>query len=219
MLQGWVDSRRDHGGIIFVDLRDRSGLVQVVFDPESDAEAHRLAHDLRNEFVIEVRGKLRLRSEETINPKLPTGHVELDVSNVVVHNAADPSPFAIDDDAQISETVRLNYRYLDIRRPFMQRNLRVRHQLCRMAREHFDKRGFIEIETPMLTRSTPEGARDYLVPSRVNPGSFFALPQSPQLFKQLLMVGGIDRYYQIARCFCGGDLRACPAPARPLPTT
>jgi aspartyl-tRNA synthetase len=208
VLQGWVDSRRDHGGVIFVDLRDRTGIVQVVFDPDVSGSAHTDAHGLRSEFVISVKGKLQPRSDETINPKLPTGQVELMVEELEVLNRAKPSPFAIDDDATVTENVRLTHRFLDLRRPMMQRNMAIRHDVCRMSRDHFDAHGFIEIETPMLTRSTPEGARDYLVPSRVNPGSFFALPQSPQLFKQLLMVGGFDRYYQIARCFRDEDLRA-----------
>jgi len=208
VLQGWVDTRRDHGGVIFVDLRDRSGIVQVVFDPEHDADAHREAHDLRNEFVIEVRGVLQPRSAETINEKLPTGKIELMASSLEILNGARPSPFAIEDEAQITENVRLRHRYLDLRRPVMQRTLQLRHEACRITRDHLDGLGFVDVETPMLTRSTPEGARDYLVPSRVTPGSFFALPQSPQLFKQLLMVAGVDRYYQIARCFRDEDLRA-----------
>ncbi len=205
---GWVHSRRDHGGVIFVDLRDHTGLLQVVFNPELSGDAHQLAGDIRNEFVLSVTGTLRARTDETINPGLPTGRVELMASELEILNTSLPTPFALDDDAHITENVRLKHRYLDLRRPVMQRNLRVRHQACRIARNHFDEAGFIEVETPMLTRSTPEGARDYLVPSRVNPGSFFALPQSPQLFKQLLMVGGVDRYYQIARCFRDEDLRA-----------
>jgi aspartyl-tRNA synthetase len=208
VLQGWIDTRRDHGGVIFVDLRDRTGIVQVVFDPDVAGAAHEQAHALRGEFVISVKGKLRPRSDETINPKLPTGQVELMVEELELLNRAKPSPFAIDDDATVTENVRLTNRYLDLRRPMMQRNMRVRHDVCRIARDHFNEHGFIEVETPMLTRSTPEGARDYLVPSRVNPGTFFALPQSPQLFKQLLMVSGFDRYYQIARCFRDEDLRA-----------
>jgi aspartyl-tRNA synthetase len=207
-LQGWVDSRRDHGGVIFVDLRDRTGIVQVTFDPDLSGTAHEQAHALRSEFVISVKGKLRPRSPETVNPKLPTGQVELMVEELEVLNKAKPSPFAIDDDATITENVRLTNRFLDLRRPMMQRNLMIRHDVCRMARDELNANGFIEVETPMLTRSTPEGARDYLVPSRVNPGNFFALPQSPQLFKQLLMVSGFDRYYQIARCFRDEDLRA-----------
>jgi aspartyl-tRNA synthetase len=203
-----VDVRRDHGGVIFVDLRDRTGVLQVVFSPEVDTGAHRLAHELRSEFVISVRGVLRERTAETVNSDMPTGKVELYAKELEILNPATPPPFTIDDDAQLTENVRLQHRYLDIRRPFMQRNLRLRHEVTRIARDHFDKEGFIDVETPILTRSTPEGARDYLVPSRVNPGSFFALPQSPQLFKQLLMVAGIDRYYQIARCFRDEDLRA-----------
>ena len=207
VLQGWVDTRRDHGGVIFIDLRDRSGIMQVVFNPELEARAHSKAGELRNEYVVEVRGELRRRSDDTINPDLPTGAVELMADGLELFNSARPSPFAIDDE-RITENVRLTHRFLDIRRPLMQRNLRLRHQAFRITRECLDEFGFIEIETPMLTRSTPEGARDYLVPSRTAPGSFFALPQSPQLFKQLLMVGGVDRYYQIARCFRDEDLRA-----------
>jgi aspartyl-tRNA synthetase len=207
-LVGWVDSRRDHGGVIFVDLRDHTGIVQAVFDPETSAAAHAAAGDLRSEFVIGVRGMLRLRSHDAINPRMATGKVELVVHELEVLNVSKPVPFAIDDSASLTENVRLRYRYLDLRRPMMQRNLRVRHDVCRISREHLNEHGFLEVETPMLTRSTPEGARDFLVPSRVNPGSFFALPQSPQLFKQLLMVAGYDRYYQIARCFRDEDLRA-----------
>jgi aspartyl-tRNA synthetase len=208
VLQGWVDTRRDHGGVIFVDLRDRTGLMQVVFSPESDAGAHATAHELRGEYVISVRGLLRKRSPETVNPNMATGTVELYAVELEILNASVPPPFVIDDKSQLTENVRLANRYLDIRRPSMQRNLKLRHDVCRITRDHFNAEGFIEVETPVLTRSTPEGARDYLVPSRVNPGSFFALPQSPQLFKQLLMVGGLDRYYQIARCFRDEDLRA-----------
>jgi aspartyl-tRNA synthetase len=208
VLTGWVDSRRDHGGILFVDLRDHTGIVQLVFDPDNGKAALDAAGDLRSEFVIGVKGTLRKRSPETVNPKMKTGEVELLVTELTVLNTSKPVPFAIDDSATLTENVRLRYRYLDLRRPQMQRNLRVRHDVCRIAREHLNDHGFIEVETPILTRSTPEGARDYLVPSRVNPGQFFALPQSPQLFKQLLMVGGYDRYYQIARCFRDEDLRA-----------
>ena len=207
-LTGWVDSRRDHGGIIFVDLRDHTGIVQIVFDPESSVAAHATAGELRGEFVIGVRGKLRRRTPETINPRMETGTVEVVATELEILNVSKPVPFAIDDSSTLTENVRLRYRYLDLRRPVMQRNMRVRHDVCRLSREHLNEHGFIEVETPMLTRSTPEGARDFLVPSRVNPGAFFALPQSPQLFKQLLMVAGYDRYYQIARCFRDEDLRA-----------
>jgi aspartyl-tRNA synthetase len=208
VLEGWVDTRRDHGGVIFVDLRDRTGLMQVVFSPDADAAAHAAAHELRSEYVISVRGVLRERSAETVNPGMPTGKIELYAAELEILNSSLPPPFLIDDKAQLTENVRLANRYLDIRRPSMQRNLKLRHDVCRITRDHFNAEGFIEVETPVLTRSTPEGARDYLVPSRVNPGMFFALPQSPQLFKQLLMVAGLDRYYQIARCFRDEDLRA-----------
>ncbi len=205
---GWVHSRRDHGGVIFVDLRDRSGVLQLVFNPETNPESHAKAGSLRNEYVLAARGTLRLRSDDTINPNMPTGKIELMVSELEILNDSAPSPFAIEDDAPITENTRLKFRYLDLRRPLMQLNLRVRHDVCRMSREYLNDAGFIDVETPMLTRSTPEGARDYLVPSRVSQGSFFALPQSPQLFKQMLMVAGLDRYYQIARCFRDEDLRA-----------
>jgi aspartyl-tRNA synthetase len=207
-LMGWVHSRRDHGGVIFVDLRDRSGMCQLVFKPETSPKAHEIAGALRNEFVLAARGKLQPRDSDTVNPGMPTGEVELVVEELEILNTAKPSPFAIDDEAQITENVRLTYRFLDLRRPKMQRALKVRHDVCRLSRDYLNDRGFLEVETPMMTRSTPEGARDYLVPSRTSPGSFFALPQSPQLFKQLLMVGGFDRYYQIARCFRDEDLRA-----------
>ncbi|MFT4572560.1 MAG: aspartyl-tRNA synthetase [Candidatus Binatia bacterium] len=182
--------------------------MQLVFNPELNPAALEAAHDVRNEYVLVARGKLRLRSEETVNPNMPTGKVELMVEEVEVLNTSKPSPFAIEDDAQITENVRLKHRFLDLRRPYMQNAMRTRHDVCRISRDYLNDNGFIEVETPMLTRSTPEGARDYLVPSRVSQGSFFALPQSPQLFKQLLMVGGMDRYYQIARCFRDEDLRA-----------
>jgi aspartyl-tRNA synthetase len=207
-LTGWVHARRDHGGLLFVDLRDHSGLVQLVFNPERAAKAHEDAGALRAEYVIAARGEVVERSAETRNPTLPTGEVEMAVRELRVLNATAPVPFPIDHETEVAETTRLRYRYLDLRRPKMQANFRLRHRLTKTIRDYFDSQGFVEIETPILTRRTPEGARDYLVPSRVNPGHFYALPQSPQLFKQLLMVSGFDRYFQIARCFRDEDLRA-----------
>jgi len=205
---GWVHGRRDHGGIVFLDVRDRAGVVQVVCDPSSSPEAHARASDLRLEYVVGVRGTVRARPAETINPDLPTGTIEIVAADLGVLNTSRPTPFPVDDAAEISEPNRLKYRYLDLRRPRMQERLRLRHDVVRRVRDHLNAEGFIEVETPVLTRSTPEGARDYLVPSRVQRGSFFALPQSPQLFKQILMIAGVDRYYQIARCFRDEDLRA-----------
>jgi aspartyl-tRNA synthetase len=207
-VMGWVHGRRDHGGVIFIDLRDRSGLVQIVLDPERSAAAHAAASSCRLEFVVAVQGTIVPRSKETVNPDLPTGEIEIVGDELKVLNTARPSPFPVDDTTDVAESTRLRYRYLDLRRPRMFKNLWLRHRLGARTREYLNKNGFIEVETPILTRSTPEGARDYLVPSRVNPGTFFALPQSPQLFKQILMVSGIDRYYQIARCFRDEDLRA-----------
>jgi aspartyl-tRNA synthetase len=207
-IAGWVQRRRDHGGLVFVDLRDRSGIVQVVFSPERNADAHRLAHRLRNEFVIAVRGEVMRRPEGTENLSLPTGDIEVHANYLEIINPSKPLPFPIEDDIEVSEDVRMRYRYLDLRRPSMQRNLMMRHRVCMEVRKFLSSEGFIEIETPILWKDTPEGARSYIVPSRVNPGMFFALPQSPQLCKQLLMVAGFDKYFQIARCFRDEDLRA-----------
>jgi aspartyl-tRNA synthetase len=205
-LCGWVHRRRDHGGVIFVDLRDREGLVQVVCDPDSP-ETFKIADRLRAEFVIRVEGRVRERPAGTVNPGLASGEVEVLARDIAILNASLAPPFQIDDE-HLSETVRLEHRVLDLRRPVMQKNLRLRHRVASAARAFLDRHGFIDVETPMLTRSTPEGARDYLVPSRVHPGEFYALPQSPQLFKQLLMIAGYDRYYQIVKCFRDEDLRA-----------
>jgi aspartyl-tRNA synthetase len=205
-LCGWAHRRRDHGGVIFIDLRDREGVVQVVVDPDTP-EAFRLAEDVRAEFVLRVTGRVRARPSGTENPNLPTGMVEVLTQTLEVLNPSATPPFQIDDE-NLSENIRLTYRYLDLRREPMQRNLRLRYRVSKLMRDYLDAHGFMEVETPTLTRSTPEGARDYLVPSRVHPGMFYALPQSPQLFKQLLMVAGVDRYFQIAKCFRDEDLRA-----------
>ena len=207
-LLGWVQRRRDLGGLIFIELRDRQGIVQVVFNPESNSEAHAKAQSLRNEYVVGVGGTVVLRPEGTANPKLRTGEIEVLAKEVKILNVAKTPPFPIEDEAEIAEEIRLKYRYLDLRRPGLQRNLILRHQVAKEVRNYFDRLGFLEVETPMLTKSTPEGARDYLVPSRLNPGHFYALPQSPQLFKQILMVSGFDRYFQIVRCFRDEDLRS-----------
>ncbi len=207
-LMGWVQRRRDHGGLIFIDLRDREGLVQLVFDPDSSGNAHKIAHDLRSEFVVAVRGLVRTRPDGTQNPNLKTGLVEVEVKFLTVLNDSAPLPFMIEDDTDVAEITRLKYRYLDLRRATLQRNLKLRHNVAMATRNYLSENGFLEIETPMLTKSTPEGARDYLVPSRLNPGHFYALPQSPQIFKQILMISGFDRYFQIVRCFRDEDLRA-----------
>ncbi len=207
-LCGWVSKRRDHGGIIFIDLRDRHGLMQVVIDPAHDAKDFHKAEAVRSEYVLQVKGLVRERTPETVNPNLPTGEVEVVVKELQVLNASKTPPFYIQDGVDVDESVRLRYRYLDLRRPEMQKNFILRHKVTKAIRDFLDTKDFLEIETPMLCKSTPEGARDYLVPSRVNPGKFYALPQSPQLFKQLLMIAGMERYFQIARCFRDEDLRA-----------
>jgi len=208
VLMGWVLRRRDHGGLIFVDLRDRQGITQVVFDPQIGREAHERAGELRSEYVMAARGRTRFRPEGMANPKLPTGEIEVAATDLRILNTSKTPPFQVEDDVEASESIRLRYRYLDLRRPKMFGNLLLRHKTAQLTRSYFNELGFIEVETPVLTRSTPEGARDYLVPSRVNPGKFFALPQSPQLFKQILMISGFDRYYQIVKCFRDEDLRA-----------
>jgi aspartyl-tRNA synthetase len=208
VLMGWVHRRRDHGGVIFVDLRDREGITQVVFNPLVDKKIHAKAHAIRNEYVLAVRGKVDPRPADMVNSKLKTGEIEVTVTELKILNAAKTPPFLIEDEIDASETVRLKYRHLDLRRSEMKKNLILRHQVAAAVREYLSKNGFLDLETPFLTRSTPEGARDYLVPSRVNPGEFYALPQSPQIFKQLFMISGFDRYYQIVRCFRDEDLRA-----------
>ena len=207
-VMGWTHKRRDLGGVIFVDLRDRSGIVQLVFNSEISSEIFEKAERIRNEYVLAVTGEVVKRSEDTVNPKLATGEIEIIVKELRILSSAETSPIYIEEDTDVNETIRLKYRYLDLRRPDMQRNLILRHKVAKIARDYYDQHGFLEIKTPMLTKSTPEGARDYLVPSRVHPGKFYALPQSPQLFKQLLMVSGFDRYMQIVKCFRDEDLRA-----------
>ena len=207
-VYGWVDRRRDHGGLVFIDLRDRSGILQCVFNPETAADATATIHGVRNEYVVRVEGELRARAPENVNPRRPTGEVELHATGCHVLSAAATPPFAVNEDVEVEERLRLQHRYLDLRRPALQRNLMARARFIAALRAAMDSMGFVEVETPMLVRATPEGARDYLVPSRIFPGSFYALPQSPQLFKQLCMVAGLDRYYQIARCMRDEDLRA-----------
>lgn len=207
-LAGWVLRRRDHGGVIFVDLRDRTGFAQIVFNPQVNEEAHNKAQDLRSEFVISVEGKVRARSEDMINPKIPTGEIEVMVEKLELLNTSETPPFMLEDDIDTNEEIRLKYRYLDLRRPKIFNNLYYRFLITNAFRKHLAENGFIDVETPILNKSTPEGARDFLVPSRLSAGDFYALPQSPQIFKQILMISGFDRYYQIAKCFRDEDLRA-----------
>jgi aspartyl-tRNA synthetase len=207
-LNGWVQTRRDLGGVLFIDLRDRSGIVQIVFNPDYSGEALQIADKVRSEYVLSVTGKVVKRDEETINRNLPTGEIEVQITEIEVLNAAKTPPFFIEDGVEVDESLRMKYRYLDLRRPEMYKTLLLRSKAAKIFRDFLDNEGFIDVETPILTKSSPEGARDYLVPSRVHEGEFFALPQSPQIYKQLLMVGGLERYYQIARCFRDEDLRA-----------
>jgi len=208
VLMGWVQRRRDHGGVIFIDLRDKNGLTQVVFNPEVSPAVHAKAHVIRSEYVIGIRGNVEKRLEGMANPKLKTGEIEVFATELKILNAAETPPFMIEDNVDVSENIRLKFRHIDLRRPLLQKNLITRHKAAALIRQYLNDHGFIDTETPVLTRSTPEGARDYLVPSRVNSGMFYALPQSPQLFKQLLMISGFDRYYQIVKCFRDEDLRA-----------
>jgi aspartyl-tRNA synthetase len=208
VLNGWVDRRRDLGGVIFIEVRDRHGITQVVFEPTFNENAHTLAKDLRSEFVIAIEGVVRKRPADTDNPDLATGHIDVMVNNLIILNEAETPPFAIKDDIDTHEDLRLKYRYLDLRRPKLQKSLILRHKMAQITRQYFDENGFVEVETPVLMKSTPEGARDFLVPSRMHKGKFYALPQSPQTYKQLLMVAGMDRYFQIVKCFRDEDLRA-----------
>lgn len=208
LLYGWANKWRDHGGVVFIDLRDRSGIVQLVFNPETNPGLHERAHRIRNEFVLRVKGEVRRRPEGTVNPVIPTGEVEIMVQECEVINECRPLPFMVEDDTDASESLRFKYRYLDLRRPAIKRNMILRNRTIKIIRDYMDLNGFLEIETPVLTKSTPEGARDYLVASRLNPGNFYALPQSPQIFKQILMVSGLERYYQVVKCFRDEDLRA-----------
>ncbi|MGE5401738.1 MAG: aspartate--tRNA ligase [Bacteroidota bacterium] len=208
VLNGWVDTRRDLGGVIFIDMRDRYGITQVVFEPHYNLEAHNAGKDLRGEFVISIEGHVRRRPEGTENSQLATGYIDVMVDKLIILNQAKTPPFPIKDEIETNEDLRLKYRYLDLRRPSMQKNLVLRHKMCQIARNYFDQNSFVEVETPVLMKSTPEGARDYLVPSRIHKGKFYALPQSPQTYKQILMVSGMDRYFQIVKCFRDEDLRA-----------
>jgi aspartyl-tRNA synthetase len=207
-LSGWVNKRRDHGKLIFLDLRDFSGIVQLVFDTKINKNSYAIAKDIRSEYVIKVNGKVRMRSKDTINPSIPTGEIEIVVKDITVFGRSKTPPFMLEDRNKVEENTRLKYRYIDLRTGEMQKNIRLRHNVTTATRKYFNSKGFLEIETPIMAKSTPEGARDFLVPSRMNPGKFYALPQSPQLFKQILMFSGFDRCYQIARCFRDEDLRA-----------
>src|SRR5512143_2669276 len=208
VLLGWVQRRRDLGGLIFVEMRDRQGIVQVVFNPEINPQAHEKAQSIRNEYVLCVQGTVIMRPEGTANPKMSTGEIEVIAKELKILNVSKTPPFQIDDEEEVAENTRLKYRYMDMRRPGLQKNLILRHKVAKEVRNYFDRLGFLEVETPMLTKSTPEGARDFLVPSRLTPGHFYALPQSPQLFKQILMISGFDRYFQIVKCFRDEDLRS-----------
>ncbi len=207
-LSGWVNKRRDHGKLIFLDLRDFSGIIQLIFDPNINKDSYKIAKNIRNEYVVNVTGSVRMRSKDTVNPSIPTGEIELVVKDIKIFSKSKTPPFTLDDRDKVDENTRLKYRYIDLRTDKMQENMRLRHKITAAARSYFNSNGFIEIETPIMAKSTPEGARDFLVPSRLNPGKFYALPQSPQLFKQILMFSGFDRCYQIARCFRDEDLRA-----------
>src|SRR5574341_1880712 len=208
ILMGWVQPKRDHGGLIFVDLRDREGIIQVVFNPQLNIETHQKAGLLKDEWIVAVKGTVTRRPQETINPNIKTGEIEITVKEIRILNTSKVLPFPIENDIKVDELLRLKYRFLDLRRPMMKENLILRHEIASATRNYLNSKGFIELETPYLTRSTPEGARDFLVTSRLNPGEFYALPQSPQLLKQTLMISGFDRYYQVARCFRDEDLRA-----------
>ena len=208
VLMGWVQHRRDHGGVVFIDLRDREGITQIVFNPENSKEIHKRAQEIRNEYVLGVKGKVIARPDDMLNPAMKTGAIEVLIDELNIFAKAKTPAFQIEDRVEASESIRLQYRYLDLRRPQLKKNILARHKATMAIRNYLDNKGFVDIETPFLTKSTPEGARDYLVPSRVNQGEFYALPQSPQLFKQLLMISGFDRYYQIVKCFRDEDLRA-----------